>query len=172
VPVDDAHVYWTNSVTNAIGRANLDGTGVDQSFITGAIRPHGVAVHGAHVYWTHSPSRIGRANLDGTGVNQTFIIFPIPIGANPSAVAVDDNSIYWTNFGTQTIGRADIDGSSANPSYITGASGPFGVALAGDNIYSLPSRDITGCIRQTLRSKEGGSAAACPRQGRSQPRHP
>src|SRR3954447_14063359 len=39
----DAFVYWTN-FNGTIGRANLDGTGVDQSFITGASRPTGVAV--------------------------------------------------------------------------------------------------------------------------------
>ena len=42
--VDAGHVYWANEGTNTIGRANLDGTGVDQSFITGASAPFGVAV--------------------------------------------------------------------------------------------------------------------------------
>ena len=32
----DAFVYWANFNTGTIGRANLDGSGVDQSFITGA----------------------------------------------------------------------------------------------------------------------------------------
>ena len=40
--VDGRHIYWTTNST--IGRANLDGTGVNQSFITGATRPDGVAV--------------------------------------------------------------------------------------------------------------------------------
>ena len=34
--VDHGHIYWTQSNREAIGRASLDGTGVDQSFITGA----------------------------------------------------------------------------------------------------------------------------------------
>ena len=33
------HVYWGNFTTGTIGRANVDGTGVDQSFITGADGP-------------------------------------------------------------------------------------------------------------------------------------
>ena len=45
----DAYVYWTNNDTNAIGRANLDGTNPDQSFITGATHPLGVAVDASHV---------------------------------------------------------------------------------------------------------------------------
>jgi hypothetical protein len=47
--VDRAHVYWTSRNAPAIGddligRANLDGTAADPSFIRGASRPVGVAV--------------------------------------------------------------------------------------------------------------------------------
>src|SRR5919199_1486184 len=72
----DAFVYWANSGTGTIGRANLDGTDVNQNFITGANAPAGVAVDGAHLYWTNftgTGGSIGRANLDGTGVDQSFI---------------------------------------------------------------------------------------------------
>jgi hypothetical protein len=31
----DAFVYWANDEANTIGRANLDGSGVEQSFISG-----------------------------------------------------------------------------------------------------------------------------------------
>src|SRR5438876_1031872 len=67
-PPAAAFVYWTNfSATYSIGRANLDGTGIDQSFITGASgkSTYGVAVDGAHIYWTNSGNSgsIGRANL-------------------------------------------------------------------------------------------------------------
>jgi virginiamycin B lyase len=44
VAVDAGHVYWVNAGTNTIGRANLDGTGANQSFIGGASFPFGVAV--------------------------------------------------------------------------------------------------------------------------------
>jgi hypothetical protein len=50
----DAYVYWTNYDPGTIGRANLDGTGVDQSFITGlGTFPLGVGVDDAHAYWTY-----------------------------------------------------------------------------------------------------------------------
>jgi hypothetical protein len=87
VAVDGAHVYWSNlSGGTTIGRANLDGSAPDESFITGAFHPCGVAVDPSHVYWANtgaSPS-IGRANLDGTGANQAFIA-----GMNSCFVAVD-----------------------------------------------------------------------------------
>ena len=66
---------WADrQVMAPIGRANLDGTGPNPNFITGATNPDGLAVDGSHIYWANSGSgTIGRANLDGTGVNQGFI---------------------------------------------------------------------------------------------------
>ncbi len=42
--VDGEQVYWTNPEGNTIGRANLDGSGVDDSFVVGADHPAAVAV--------------------------------------------------------------------------------------------------------------------------------
>ncbi len=75
----------------SIGRANLDGTGVNQSFISGAQGPCGVALEGTHVYWANEGysakgTTIGRANLDGTGVNQSFIGGARPRAASRSTV--------------------------------------------------------------------------------------
>jgi hypothetical protein len=92
----DAYVYWTNYDPGTIGRANLDGTGVDQSFITGlGTFPLGVGVDDAHAYWTYwDTDTIGRANLDGTGVDPSFIAAPTSRG---SQVAVDGAHVYWVS---------------------------------------------------------------------------
>ena len=80
------HIYWANAGTNTIGRADLDGSNPNQSFITGASSPIGVAVDAEHIYWVNDDNgTIGRAGLDGSNVNQSFIT-----GAYfPSGVAVD-----------------------------------------------------------------------------------
>jgi hypothetical protein len=44
VAVDGQHIYWSNLFTNTIGVANLEGTGVNQSFITGARSKAGVGL--------------------------------------------------------------------------------------------------------------------------------
>jgi hypothetical protein len=120
------HIYWPNELGDAIGRANLDGTGVDENFIAGASFPFGIAVDGAHVYWGNfGEDTIGLASVDGTGANPSFIT-----GASGAAgVAVDGSCIYWGNSGADTIGRANLDGSNPNQSFITGASTPDGVAV-------------------------------------------
>ncbi len=125
-----AYVYWANLDTNTIARANLDGTGVNQRFITGASSPVGVALDAAHVYWANNGT-IARANLDGTGVNQRFITG----ASSPEGVAVDATHVYWANFNTGTIARANLDGSGANQRFITGANFPVGVAVDAAHVY-------------------------------------
>jgi hypothetical protein len=78
-----------------IGRANLDGTGVNNNFITPAGGPAAVAIDNTFIYWTDEGSGIhtlGRANLNGTGVNDNFIT----TGNTPLGVAVDGTHIYWS----------------------------------------------------------------------------
>jgi virginiamycin B lyase len=110
--VDAEHVYWAAptsagpnpigpSFPGAIGRANLDGSGVDQGFITGATAPTGVAVDAAHIYWINYTGKIGRANLDGSGVDQSFI--------SPGAGLVGDLAV---NFSVGKVRKANDKGTA------------------------------------------------------------
>ena len=131
----DALIYWANAAvgTHTIGRANLDGTGVNQNFIhvLGGF-PAGVAVDGSHIYWAvPDANTIGRANLDGTGTNQSFI----KGASGPEGVAVDSAHVYWTNGANGSIGRADLDGTNVNQNFITGGSGTNAVAVDAAHVY-------------------------------------
>ena len=46
VAVSGNHIYWADAQDNTIGRANLDGTHVNQAFIAGASEPCGIAATG------------------------------------------------------------------------------------------------------------------------------
>jgi hypothetical protein len=105
-----------------IGRANLDGTGVNKRFITGVTNGFcGIAVVGGHIYWTNG-GFVGRANLDGSGVNRRFI----RTASGPCGVAVYQGHIYWGQstggfaHPSTTIGRANLEGSAVNNQFITG----------------------------------------------------
>jgi hypothetical protein len=146
-------VYWGNSIgpgSDAVARANNDGTGVDQSFITGINAPCGVAVDGTHIYWTNSEGTIGRANLDGTGVDQSFIT---DINA-PCGVAVDGTHIYWTDLafdgGSDRIGRANLDGSGVNEEFISGADSPVAVAVDQAHLYWANNGNLQTIARANL----------------------
>jgi virginiamycin B lyase len=155
------HVYWAtidlNGLPGTIGRANLNGTMVNQSFIPGATQPSGsqdVTVDATHIYWADQRAgTIGRANLDGTGVDPNFITgldtktLIGPFGnLTPAGVAVDAGHIYWTSYATGTIGRANLDGTRVHQKFITGAANPIGVAVDAGHVYWTNNR--TGAIGQ------------------------
>jgi hypothetical protein len=131
----DAYIYW--STPTGIGRANLDGSGVNQTFISG-IQPFWVAVDGAHIFWTdHDAGTIGRANLDGTGVNPQFIV-----GAHdPIGITSDGTHVYWVNHSDATISRARVDGTDLEPGFLSAGNPSFGpesgldVAVDGAHVY-------------------------------------
>lgn len=127
-------IYWTTQ-EGAVASANLDGTGVNSSFIPASAT--GIAVDAQHVYWATGSRMIGEANMDGTGVNPDFISLPATGGAE--GVAVDGQHIYWTEYNngsTATIGEANLDGSGVNPNFIATDSGqPVGIGVDGQHIY-------------------------------------
>ena len=50
-------------------------------------------------------------------------------------MAVDSNYIYWANSGTDSVGRAALDGSGADPNFITGAKGVSDVSVDSHYVY-------------------------------------
>ena len=138
-------VYWASAGQTTIGRAKLNGSGVNNAFIAGLSNVHGVAVDSAHVYWTQgsgATSSIGRANLDGSGKNPNFV--PNTTGINfaaaspQAAIAVNTNGVYWANTGTTSIGRANIDGSAPNPVLINVPGARIcGIAASDSFVYWL-----------------------------------
>jgi virginiamycin B lyase len=144
-PRAEAFVYWTNSPPcpelpctgpPAIGRANLDGTGVNQRFIEVEFPPVGIAVDPEHIYWmTPATGAIGRANLDGTGVEPSFITTGIP-PVPPPRIAVDAAHLYWSN--ANGIGRANLDATGVDPNFITTAHYPGDLAVDAQHIYWAP----------------------------------
>jgi hypothetical protein len=132
VAVDGDHIYW--AAASSIGRANLDGSGVNMQFITGVSFACGVALDDTHIYWGSADSNsIGRANLDGSGVNHSFISGDF----GPCGVAVNDTHVYWGNWHSDgtTIGRANLNGTGINQDFITGVFRPCALAIHGGRLY-------------------------------------
>lgn len=135
------HIYWaTNS--GDIGRADLDGTGVNRHFIRGAaVSLGGIAIYRGHIYWADTNrDAIGRANLDGTGVTRNFLSFP---GTDlthspeysPHDIAVGAGYIYWANWSTY-IGRAKLNRTHVDGSFIRVRYGSPGyLAMNSHHVY-------------------------------------
>jgi hypothetical protein len=159
-------VYWASGGQTTIGRAKLNGTGVNNAFITGLSNLGGVAVDSKFIYWTQgtgATSTIGRANLDGSGVNTNFIphtagiqdFDPLPSHAG---IAVNSSSIFWNNTGAGTMGKANIDGSSPTGTLVTTGPEPScGIAADQNFVYwldvglaqSVSRATVNGGDRQT-----------------------
>ena len=147
IAVDAKHVYWAYrrstdpfsfTYVSAIGRANLDGSGVDSNFISGLPGyGGGLAVSAQHVYWGNDSGGVGRANLDGTGVDQSFVT-GIGLG-RVSGVAVDGAHIYWAIIGTDPsdppgIARANLDGTGVDTDFISGPRA-YSLAIDAEHLY-------------------------------------
>ena len=126
--VDHAHVYWANLGTGTIGRANLDGTGVDRASSRARIPPTG---------WRSTAPRstgrtvgratkVGRANLDGSGVDQSFITVKDDPTFGPVGVAVDNAHVYWTSTTSRSRARSGARTSTGRASTTTSSPVPRG----------------------------------------------
>jgi virginiamycin B lyase len=122
ITVVGGYIYWTNELSNTISRANLDGSDVNENFITGANTPDAIAVVGRHIYWTNIAPHVfsvGRANLDGTHVNQRFVK-----RLDAQAMAAKGGFIYGVSF--DYIWRMRLNGRDLNRHFIR-------VTIAGDD---------------------------------------
>ena len=105
--VSAGHIYWSipfpvSSEVPVIARANLDGSGADESFINlpdDRYADWGLAVNDSHIYWAdHYGNTIGRARLDGSDVDPNHIIVGPTDGseeasyASPLDVAADNRT--------------------------------------------------------------------------------
>lgn len=87
----------------------------------------------SRLYWTNNASgSIATANRAGGEVIQKlFFASPEPYG-----ITADATHVYWTDDGTDEIGRAELNGANVEPSLIPIAGQvPEGMAVEGEYIY-------------------------------------
>jgi virginiamycin B lyase len=142
VAVNGSFVFWTNVGEHALGRANLNGTGVVPRCIT--LRtpplenvPEGVALNGQHVYWTNYPAdTIARANLDGSEAVERLL----PINGVPAGIAVGDEGGPPSSAGPCPTSKLPLLFGPINPPF----AGPYtkGWGEAGEPRSPL-ARDCT-----------------------------
>lgn len=142
VAVYGGYIYWINhDIAASIGRANLNGTGVNESFVPSEASSGlsdinyatGLTVTASYIYWADTnQNSIARASTATGGDVQQFIT---GLSA-PRGVAVSGPYIYWANdLDNGTIGRANLDGSDVNNDFISGALGPCMLTVSGNYIY-------------------------------------
>ena len=121
-------LYWTDSGTDKIQRANLDSSGVED-LVTGLRHPSGLALDASagKLYWSdYGTDKIQRSNLDGTEIEDL-----VTTGLrHPSGLALDAaaGKLYWSDHGTDKLQRSNLDGSEVED-VVTDLRSPLGLAL-------------------------------------------
>ena len=127
--VDSQHIYWIGSSTSGlatIGRANLDGSGVDSDFIAADANITGLAIDSDHLYWSRTDSKtttIVRSDLAGGNITDLVTGLPKHLYMG---IGVNSKYIYWTAPGLwsglkSVMGRANLDGSSPVQQFLSGS---------------------------------------------------
>jgi hypothetical protein len=140
-------MYWTDSHTNDILKANLDGTGIETltnlNPIPGTPSPRGLAVDSNHVYWSaQGYGLIQRSGLDGSNIEP---LASVPAWNGPVGLVLFDGKMYWTGLNeVLKIQRANLDGSGVEDVLTTGLITPRGIDVG--NLVPEPSSiALWGC---------------------------
>lgn len=132
-------IYWSNLTKEKIGRCKLNGTEVNNTFITCGGQVDGICSDGTYIYWSnYSGGKIGKAKLDGTEKNESLIT-----GCKkPTGIAVNEGLLYWVNMESDTIGGATTTGGFVNQEAVTGFHSLHGgIRVANGYIYVVALED-------------------------------
>ncbi|AQT67770.1 Gluconolactonase [Anaerohalosphaera lusitana] len=129
-------VYWTDSASDTIERANLDGSNKEVLVSSGLAMPSGLEldVSEGKMYWVDTGNNHVRcANLDGT--QDEILVRSLD---NPIDLKLDltNRKMYWVDHGSGKLQRANLDGTRVED-VVTGLAYPGGIALdlKDDKIY-------------------------------------
>jgi hypothetical protein len=148
-----AYLYW--DVGSGIARADLDGGGVDESFIPNPLPETlggGIAVSSQFVYFDCYQGLVGRAALDGSDVNPDLFTIPQPgpetheehrIAVDAGSLAASGTHLYWSSGAipivnereNEAIGRTGIDGGDVEPAFIKTEAPAYSVNVYAGHIY-------------------------------------
>jgi hypothetical protein len=122
-----AYVYFINRDDNSIGRATLDGSHVQKSWILDIPHDASLAVNNTHIYWGGGRGKhaIWRALIPTVGNSPDRQKIVTGLQWYYPALALDSAHLYWTDLSSdlfnddQWIGRSNLDGSGPAPHLIT-----------------------------------------------------
>jgi virginiamycin B lyase len=145
IAVNATTVFWATDT--GVYRSPLSG-GPPTPLTTATKENCGIAVNAVHAYWAAGDGYIERDLLSG---GPPTPVVQAPLG--PCGVALDSKHLYWANSHSDSVGRANLDGSGAEPRFIVGAEHPCGVAADALGVGAGPSETIPA-------GKPGGSGGA------------
>lgn len=132
---DGTHLFFSRCQNGTIGRADLNGTHVEEQFIALSAKtcPQGLAIAGDYIYWTQLGSgTIGRARLNGSDIDGLWL--NIHSDQGPFQVVADSAEVYWTWGGVDGslpfTGRAGSNGTHLDRAFLPGSLYPMVLSAA------------------------------------------
>lgn len=146
-------LYWTDSETNRIEVANLDGTSRKVLFWQDLDQPRAIALNPAHryMYWTDwgEEPRIERAGMDGT--NRQIIVHEQIYWPNGLTIDLEEQKLYWADAKLSFIHKANLDGTAREAVVEGSLTHPFALTLYDETLYwtDWQTRSIHACNKHT-----------------------
>ena len=155
VTIDEVNkkMYWAESGSWNIKRANLDGTAIEiiLGALGGILRPHRIAldINSNKIYWANfSQGKIQRMNFDRSNVQNLVDNLSKP---DEVLLDLDKGKMYWTEYGGNIIKRANLGGTNIESLVFTGER-PISLVInhTVQKLYWLEQGDSfnNGTIRQ------------------------
>jgi hypothetical protein len=140
--VTDDYIFWVTSDA-VVGRANIDGTGVNTSLVTATNEfSWDIYARGSYIYWAFQDEDTGvngihRANLQGK--YETRMLYGKSSTWDAKGIWVGPTFIYWANGMYLNRSLQPLGGIAES---IAGFSMRHGLASDGDYFYSTSSSGI------------------------------
>ncbi len=170
VVVDNGNAYWV--LSGSLSKGGKTPSSNDGSVLqSGLSQATGLDLDGSNnrLYYTNGfgsgSDAIGRIGTDGSGGNTSLV----GLGSNaPLAVVVAGSFIYWTEFNTNKVRRANLDGSGAIDLITSGLNGPRALTvdesagfiyIGNFNAETISRAPLSGGAATTLFSSVGWPVA-------------
>ncbi|XP_051886578.1 low-density lipoprotein receptor-related protein 6 isoform X2 [Pristis pectinata] len=146
-------LYWTDSETNRIEVANLDGSLRKVLFWQDLDQPRAITLDPArgYMYWTDwgEVPKIERAGMDGT--KRSIIIDNNIYWPNGLTLDYEEEKLYWADAKLSFIHRSNFDGSFRQVVVEGSLPHPFALTLFGDTLYwtDWNTHSIHACNKYT-----------------------
>ncbi|CAG5958591.1 unnamed protein product [Menidia menidia] len=146
-------LYWTDSETNRIEVANLDGTSRKVLFWMDLDQPRAIALNPSQrfMYWTDwgEEPRIERAGMDGS--SRKVIVNEDIYWPNGLTIDLVEQKLYWADAKLSFIHRANLDGSSREAVVEGTLTHPFALTLSKETLYwtDWQTRSIHACNKHS-----------------------
>ncbi|KAM4615156.1 low-density lipoprotein receptor-related protein 6 isoform 1-T1 [Polymixia lowei] len=146
-------LYWTDSETNRIEVAELDGSLRKVLFWQELDQPRAIALDPGrgYMYWTDwgEIPKIERAGMDGT--HRAMIIDKDIYWPNGLTLDYSQQKLYWADAKFNFIHRSNLDGTSREPVVKGDLPHPFALTLYEDTLFwtDWNTHSIHSCKKQT-----------------------